>query len=132
MKHQSFTDLEVYKECRQLRKKISAIAQEHFPADEKYKLTDQIIRSSRRITACIAEGHGRFYYKEHIQYCRMARGSLSETLEHLITAFDENYISAEMLKEFKSQIDTCSRLLNGYVRYLRQNKPPREEDNDDA
>ena len=128
MKHQSFTDLEVYKECRQLRKRISSVAQEHLPADEKYKLTDQIIRSSRRVTACIAEGHGRYYYKEQIQYCRMSRGSLSETLEHLITAFDENFISAEMLKEFKSQIDTCSRLLNGYIRYLRQNKPPKEED----
>jgi len=131
MKHQSFTDLEVYKECRQLRKRVSAIAQECFPADEKYKLTDQVIRSSRRVTACIAEGHGRYYYKENIQYCRMSRGSLSETLEHLITAFDENYINAEILKEFKSQIDTCSRLLNGYIRYLKQSKPPKEEDNDE-
>lgn len=131
MKHQSFTDLEVYKECRQLRKRISSIVQEHFPTEEKHKLADQIIRSSRRVTACISEGHGRYYYKENIQYCRMARGSLSETLEHLITAFDEEYITPEMLKEFKSQIDSCSRLLNGYIRYLRQNKPQKDEDNND-
>lgn len=130
MKHQSFTDLEVYKECRQLRKRISVAASEHFPEIEKFKLTDQVIRSSRRVTACIAEGHGRYYYKESIQYCRMSRGSLSESLEHLITAFDEGYITAELLKEFKSQIDTCSRLLNGYIRYLRLNKPQKEEDND--
>jgi len=105
-----FTDLEVYKECRLLRKSIAEMVKIHFPEHEKYKLTDQIILSSRRITACIAEGHGRFYYKENVQYCRMARGSLSETLEHLITGFDEGYITADMLKDHKTRIDSCGRL----------------------
>lgn len=131
MKHQSFTDLEVYKECRQLRKKISELVKECFPADEKYRLTDQVIRSSRRVTACIAEGHGRYHYKENVQYCRISRGSLSETLEHLITAFDENYITAEMLKDLKAQIDTGGRLLNGYINYLLKAKHQKDEDKDD-
>ena len=30
-----------------------------------------------------------------------------ETLEHLITAFDEQYISPEELKSFKLHIDKC-------------------------
>ena len=33
-----------------------------FPPEEKYRLTDQLLRSSRSITAQIAEGHGRFHY----------------------------------------------------------------------
>ncbi|MEO6039408.1 MAG: four helix bundle protein [Saprospiraceae bacterium] len=123
MRIQSFTDLEVYKECRVLRKSISQLTKATLPVEEKYKLTDQIIRSSRRVTACIAEGYGRFHYKENIQYCRMSRGSLLETLEHLITAFDENYISTEILKKYKAQIDRCGRLLNGYINYLRKDKP---------
>ena len=48
----------------------------------------------------------------------MARGSLQETLEHLITAYDEKYITAENLKSFKTQIDTCVAYLNGYIAYL--------------
>jgi len=123
-----FTDLEVYKECRLLRKSIAEMVKIHFPEHEKYKLTDQIIRSSRRITACIAEGHGRFYYKENVQYCRMARGSLSETLEHLVTGFDEGYITADMLKDYKTRIDSCGRLLNGYIKYLIKAKTPKDED----
>ena len=126
-----FTDLEVYKECRVLRKNISEMVKIHFPEHEKYKLSDQIIRSSRRITACIAEGHGRFYYKENVQYCRMARGSLSETLEHLITGFDEGYITADMLKDHKTRIDSCGRLLNGYIKYLLKAKTPKDEDTTD-
>jgi four helix bundle protein len=132
MKIQSFVDLEVYKECRMLRKNISDLTKKYFPESEKNKLTDQIIRCSRRVTACISEGYGRYYYKENIQFCRMARGSLSETLEHLITAFDEKYITADLLKANKSKIDTCGKLLNGYINYLKKAKPPKEESDKDT
>lgn len=128
MTFQSFTELDVYKECRQLRKSISELTKSHFPAEEKFKLTDQIIRSSRRVTACIAEGYGRHYFKENIRFCRLSKGSLAETLEHFITAFDEGFIDAEKLKDYKFKVDTCARLLNGYIRYLVKAKPPKDED----
>jgi four helix bundle protein len=124
----NFTDLEVYKECRQLRMGISTIVKSLFPLDEKYKLSDQILRCSRSITANIAEGHGRYYFKENIQFCRISRGSLSETLEHLITAFNEKYISEEILVEYKAKIDTCGRLLNGYINFLKKQQKPKDED----
>jgi four helix bundle protein len=127
MKNQNFTDLEVYKECRQLRMLISTLAKKEFPNDEKYKLVDQIIRSSRSITANIAEGYGRYYYKENIQFCRTSRASLSETLEHLITAFDEKYISENQLIELKTKIDTCGRLINGYINFLKKQQTPKDE-----
>jgi four helix bundle protein len=123
----TFMDLEVYKECRILRKEVSKLTKTHFPPEERYRLTDQIIRSSRGITSAISEGYGRFYYKENIQYCRIARGSLMETLEHLITALDEDYISDEILQRLNTQIDTCGKLLNGYINYLRKAKPPKDE-----
>lgn len=128
MKNQNFTDLEVYKECRQLRISISLLTKNEFPIDEKYKLTDQIIRSSRSITANIAEGYGRYYFKENIQFCRISRASLTETLEHLITAFDEKYISESKLIELKTKVDTCGRLLNGYINFLKKQQKPRDED----
>ncbi|MBC7775262.1 MAG: four helix bundle protein [Phycisphaerae bacterium] len=124
----SFTDLEVYQTSRLLRKKVAVLVESNFPETEKYKLSDQIIRSSRRVTACIAEGYGRYYFKENIRFCRMARGSLLETLEHLITAFDTNYITGESLKDFKNDIDSCGRLINGYISYLKKSKPPKDED----
>lgn len=58
----------------------------------------------------------------------MSKGSLAETLEHLVTAFDEGYIDANTLREYKTKIDTCTRLLNGYIRYLIKAKPQKEED----
>jgi len=118
MEIRSFTQLESYKECRLLRKRIAILVKDFFPSEERFRLTDQIVRSSRRITACIAEGYGRFHHKENAQFCRMARGSIQETLEHLVTAYDETYISSEQLKSFKEQIDNCIKLLNGYIAYL--------------
>lgn len=118
--HKSFTELEVWKKARELKNEIKRLT-ESFPAEEKFRLTDQIIRSTRSITATIAEGHGRYSFKDQLHYCIIARGSLSETYNHLIDALDCKYISASQLSEFKGKIDEVERLLNGYISYLRKN-----------
>jgi len=117
----NFEDLEVWKECRNLRKQVSMVLKS-FPLEEKYRMIDQLIRASRSITANIAEGHGRFHYQENIQFCRQARGSLSETLDHFICAFDENYISIDKLNAFRNQYNLCLKILNGYIAYLQKMK----------
>ena len=118
---QSFEDLECYKEGRILRIEISKFAQS-LPRTEEYRLKDQIIRSSRSVTANVAEGFGRHHNLENLQFCRIARGSLTETLEHLITAFDETYLSNEQLNSFRIQIEKTHKLLNGYIKYLTNRK----------
>jgi four helix bundle protein len=114
--------LEVYLECRIFRRMVSDTVRQHFPKEEKFLLCAQILDSSRSITANLAEGHGRFYYQDSIKFCRYSRGSLEETLEHLITAFDEKYIAEEILKTHKIKYDTCLKLINGYIRYLDKSK----------
>lgn len=121
MKLTSFTELDCWKEARELRKEISQLTK-RFPKEEKYDLTSQIKRSSRSVTANIAEGYGRFHYQENIQFCRISRGSLTETLDHLIVAFDEDYIAEEELKTLQSKLKICLRLINGYINYLKRAK----------
>ncbi len=121
MKLTSFSELDCWKEARSLRNDISILVK-GFPKEEKYDLVSQIKRSSRSVTANIAEGYGRFHYQENIQFCRISRGSLTETLDHLIVAFDEGYISEEMLKEFQVRLEKCLKLLNGYINYLKRAK----------
>ncbi len=115
------SELESWKSARQLRIAISDLVKS-FPADEKFRLKDQIIRSSRSIPANIVEGYGRFHYQENIQFCRIARGSLYETLEHLMCAKDEGYITAEQFQDLNDQILECLKILNGYVQYLKKAK----------
>jgi four helix bundle protein len=117
-----FYDLPVYKVCRAFRKKISLIAGRHFPKFEEYHLKAQILDSSRSITSNISEGFGRFHHQENIQFCRISRGSLDETLEHMITAYDEKYITKEILNEINKEYKECLKQLNGYIKYLKTAK----------
>ncbi|MCY7293042.1 MAG: four helix bundle protein [Ferruginibacter sp.] len=89
LSNQSFTDLDVWKCARKLKIRIWKLVK-FFPLEEKYRLTDQLIRSSRSICSVIAEGHGKFTYKDKINYCVIGRGSLSETWNHIIDAFDSD------------------------------------------
>ena len=112
-------DLTLYQKARAFRIQISEIAN-RLPSSERFRLVDQMIRSSRSITAQIAEGHGRFHYKENVQYCRIARGSLEETQDHLNVAFDEGYISDQEVKRMLQSKYEISRMLNGYINFLKE------------
>lgn len=117
MSIESFKDLECYKAARKVRIDTSCFART-LPADEKYRLKDQMIRASRSVTANIAEGFGRHHHQENLQYCRQARGSLYETIEHFHTALDEEYIETHSHHERVEEIRIAIRILNGYLRYL--------------
>jgi four helix bundle protein len=122
--YQNYEELHVWKHARLLKNEIFILART-FPAEEKYRLIDQLIRSSRSINAQIAEGHGRRTTPEKIRYCIQARGSLHETLNHLIDAFDCSYITPEQLKHFREKIKEVERLLNGYIVYLESKIVPK-------
>jgi four helix bundle protein len=121
MSYQSFENLAVWQKARELRKEISALVKS-FPREELFRLTDQLVRASRGVTAAIAEGHGRYHYQENIQYCRIARGSAIEIIDHLTVAIDENFISDEVFIAMKERILEIERMLNGYIAYLKKRK----------
>jgi four helix bundle protein len=52
----------------------------------------------------------------------IARGSLSETLDHLIVAHEANFITTDTLQSFQTDYDHCLRLLNGYIQHLKRKK----------
>ncbi len=117
----SFTDLETWKQARKIRLWVSEMVK-GFPTEEKYRLADQVIRSSRSIGNNLAEGHGRYYYQDNIRYCIMARGSLSETMDHIIIALDEKIIDQQTYNNFQTEYEQCLKLLNGYIQYLKSKK----------
>lgn len=117
MAYQSFEDLEVWKKARELKLQIAALVK-NFPSNEKYRLTDQLIRSSRSVNTQLAEGHGRKTWPDRLRFSVIARGSLSETLNHLIDAKDEEMISAAELEQFRQKVNEVERILNGYIHFL--------------
>ena len=116
-----FEHLELWKKARELKKEIIREAR-NFPSEEKFRLTDQLIRSSRSFNSLIAEGHGRFTYADQTHFCVQARGSLSETINHLIDALDEAYITIDKLNYYKQKAKEVEKMTNGYITYLRTKK----------
>ncbi|CAG0928971.1 hypothetical protein TFLX_01199 [Thermoflexales bacterium] len=74
-----------------------------------------------------AEGYGRFYYKDRARFCYDARGSLTETENHLIDARHLEYIPTPIYQMGRDLAGEAQRLLNGYIDYLKREKPGKDE-----
>lgn len=118
LRGRSFEELECWKAARNLRLFVARRALPNLPRDEKYRLGDQLLRAARSTTANLAEGHGRFHHLDNAKFCRNARGSCSEVLDHLITADDEQLLPPEYLARGRTLVETTLKLINGYIAYL--------------
>ena len=117
----TFEDLEVYKKAREFRKRMYAAAR-NLPDFEKYDLGSQIRWAAVSLTNNIAEGHGRYHFLDQIKFELHARGSLSELVDDLNVCEDKNYLPVSDLKILKESAQEVQRLINGYIRYLRDKK----------
>jgi four helix bundle protein len=116
----TFEDLDCWKACRELRIFVARTLCKALPKDERYRMGDQILRSARSTTANIAEGYGRFHFLDNAKFCSNARGSCWETIDHMITAADEDLISEDLLNQGRTIAAKAVALLNGYISYLRK------------
>jgi len=122
MSVQGLTRLDVWNRAKDSALKIYRNVLPLLPPEEKWNLNSQIRRSSLSISANIAEGYGRFYYQDNVRFCYTARGSLEETLSHLIFSLEAKYIPETLYKELSTEGDEIDRMLNGYIAYLKRSK----------
>lgn len=120
-KYRGFEELDVYQAAREFRKKMYDVTR-HLPDTEKYGLAGQIRRAAVSLTNNIAEGHGRFHYLDNIKFVLVSRGSLCELVDDLNTCEDERYLSQDEVAAFKHEAERLMQLMNGYIRYLRDQK----------
>ena len=112
-----FDDLEIYQLALDLADWLYDITTD-FPAEEKYNIVSQLRRAATSIGANIAEGYGRFHYKENIQYCRQARGSLAETKHFIIFSKRRKYVTQEILEEFLAKYKQLQIKINNYIKSI--------------
>jgi four helix bundle protein len=92
------------------------------PPEEKWGLNQQLRRSVQSVPANIAEGYGRYYYQESIHFLYIARGSLDETLSHLILAAELAYLPKDIYESLIKDGEELARLINGYIAYLKRSR----------
>ncbi len=115
----SYTDLDVWKASRALVKDIYSLTKV-FPKEEIYVLTSQMRRCAISIPSNIAEGSGRNYAKDSIQFFYIARGSLYELETQLYLAFDQEYLPEELLNDKLNTVAKCKQMLNGLINYYEK------------
>ena len=99
------------------------------PKEEKWSMAQQIRRAANSIPANIAEGYGRFHYQDNIRFCYIARGSLEETLSHLVMCIELGYIPKSLFDSLNKDGEKLTQLINGYIGYLKRSKQGIREEN---
>lgn len=117
--YRTYRDLDVWKKARELVKEVYLISK-GFPKDEIYGLVSQMRRCAVSIPSNIAEGYGRQFKKETIQFLHIARGSLFELETQFFIAADLSFINEVELEKRIQQLDDCKRLLNGLINYFEK------------
>lgn len=113
-----FTSLEAWRKCKEVKLFCYSKVLSILPTEEKYNLQLQIRKAAVSTTANIAEGYGRYHYREGIQFYRISRGSLYELKDHFISCLDFKYITKELYEEGIGLIEVAKRTLNGYIKFV--------------
>ena len=119
--------LDVYNLAQEFSDKIWSIVEkwEYF---SKSGFGKQITNSADSISSNIAEGYGRFFIKENINFCFYSRGSVLETKNWLQKATRRNLISKEDYELLILQLEIIHRKLNGYIKVLKENLNKQKKD----
>jgi hypothetical protein len=117
----SFEKLEVYSLARKFKIEIKLLAR-LFPKEERFDLISQINRSSASISANIAEGSGRSSNFDQAHFTNISYSSALETIDHLNTALDMNYITYEKYSELRVNLDSILNKLNALYKFQINNK----------
>ena len=71
------------------------------------------------VSANIAEGCGRFNYKDNARFIRIARGSMYETKNWLRRAYKRNLLSDAQIEKIKPVLEELLPKLNAYLRSIK-------------
>jgi four helix bundle protein len=112
--------LEVYTLSENIGDKVWNIVMKWEPF-AKFGLGKQLTSSADSISANIAEGYGRFFMKENVNFCFYARGSLLETKSWIRKAWMRKLINEEQYLSLSAEMEIIHRKLNGYSKILKQN-----------
>ena len=91
-----------------------------YPKEELYSLTSQTKRAAISVPANIAEGLGRQYKKDTLQFLHIARGSLYELETHLILAINIEILKKENFDSIMIIWEKSIQLLNGLINYYEK------------
>jgi four helix bundle protein len=113
-------DLEIYQLALEIGEDTWAIVGkwEYFA---KKTVGGQFVEAADSISANIAEGYGRFFYKDRKQFCYYSRGSLLETKNWVTKSIKRNLVTQQEHDEIIAKLQNLHFKLNIYIKKLKEN-----------
>ena len=110
-------DLKVYQLSVEIGERVWSLVVpwDYFAKDTVGK---QLVRSADSIAANIAEGFGRYFYKENKRFCYYSRGSLQETRTWLTKASNRGFIGKEDYERLYNDLDVAFKMRNRYIQTI--------------
>lgn len=117
MSFYNLEDLEVYQLAESFGDEVWFLVHEweYFAKDT---LGKQLVRSADSISANIAEGYGRYHYKENKNFCYFSRGSIIETKGWLKKSKNRQLLSEEKFDLLYEKLQTIHIKLNAYIKFI--------------
>lgn len=116
-----FYDLEAWKQAHIFVIKIYKLSG-NFSKEETYSVKMQIRRAVSSVAANIAEGFGRYHFKEKQKFYYNARGSLVEVQNFLLLCKDLKYIKGSSVNNLLFESKRVGQLINGLIRSIERNR----------
>ncbi|GAB6074870.1 four helix bundle protein [Nautilia lithotrophica] len=110
--------LEVYKLSLKLSDTIWQIYMD-LSNDLKYNIGSQVIRSIDSIGANIAEGFGRFHYKDNIKFYYNARGSLWDSKHWIYLMYKRSLIEKNEYEQIIKSLEILGKRLNIFIKSIK-------------
>jgi four helix bundle protein len=111
--------LDIYRLALKLSSDIWSIY-EKLPKQLQFNIGDQALRSVDSIGANIAEGYGRYHYKDSIKFYYNARGSLWESKHWLFLLFKRGLMDKLLYDNMMSDINILGKKLNNFIESIRK------------
>jgi four helix bundle protein len=111
-------DLAVYRMAEELADKVwnICIGWDYFAKDAIGK---QLVCTADSISANLAEGHGRYHFKDRLNFCYYARGSLEETKTWLSKAIRRGLIASGN-NDINQIMDLLPKKMNAYIGSIKK------------
>jgi four helix bundle protein len=87
--------------------------------DLKYNIGNQVIRSIDSIGANIAEGYGRFHYKDSMKFYYNARGSLWESKHWVLLLHKRELIDKKVFESMIANLTILGKKLNAFIKSIQ-------------
>jgi four helix bundle protein len=116
-------DFHVWKLSDEVRRRVRPIVAR--PAFQKeFKLRDQLSEAAEGPCPHIAEGFSRFYPRDFARFVRIAKGSLSEVIEHMGRALAKGIVTEIEFQDVCSFARRARRAGTKLILYLETADPP--------